>query len=427
MSAKIIIHKFGPVEECEFDINKFTVFTGKQASGKSTAAKVVYFFMTIYKDFAAEFSRLPSEEYYDGSTVSGVSKRLRRKFLGVFGSSWAMDSDMRLDCRFTSEVSISVFLQRDYRGSGKNYVEFTYSDKLKKIMSEWDLEREGRNEADSIDTLQSRFSELFDIDYETIYIPSGRGMITILTDQLSYIFSAAEEETQRKIDFCTRDYVTRVLRLRNLFSQGIDGIISDKKHLTQDKIDFDKIYKYAKKIESILKGKYYYVSGEERLYINSSKYVKINYASSGQQEIIWVLNIIFNYIFERKKVFLIVEEPEAHLYPDGQKAIAELLSMFYNSGNIVMITTHSPYILGQINNMLLAEEVSQSRNINKVISKDHIIKKNDSSAYYVRDGRIFDAFDNKLIDNALIDGASKEINEQADSILELIWEKKDND
>ena len=36
---KIVIHKLGPVKDCELEIKEFTVFTGPQASGKSTVAK----------------------------------------------------------------------------------------------------------------------------------------------------------------------------------------------------------------------------------------------------------------------------------------------------------------------------------------------------------------------------------------------------
>ena len=45
--AKIIIHKLGPVDFCESDIKDFMVFTGPQASGKSTISKSIFFFKNI--------------------------------------------------------------------------------------------------------------------------------------------------------------------------------------------------------------------------------------------------------------------------------------------------------------------------------------------------------------------------------------------
>ena len=46
-----------------------------------------------------------------------------------------------------------------------------------------------------------------------------------------------------------------------------------------------------------------FVDGEERLYLSSGKYVKINLASSGQQEVIWIFNLLFYYLLEDKRIF----------------------------------------------------------------------------------------------------------------------------
>ena len=50
---KIIIHQLGPVEHCELEINDFMIFTGPQASGKSTIAKSVFFFKNTRETLAA--------------------------------------------------------------------------------------------------------------------------------------------------------------------------------------------------------------------------------------------------------------------------------------------------------------------------------------------------------------------------------------
>ena len=85
-----------------------------------------------------------------------------------------------------------------------------------------------------------------------------------------------------------------------------------------------------------------------------------------------------------------------------------------------MTTTHSPYILGQINNMLMADRLSRCGKISEVIEEICIIKSIDLSAFYISSGELRDAMDEGLIDNALIDGASRDINDQADKIIELI-------
>lgn len=41
---RIEINKLGPIEQCNLEIKDFMVFTGPQASGKSTIAKSIFFF-----------------------------------------------------------------------------------------------------------------------------------------------------------------------------------------------------------------------------------------------------------------------------------------------------------------------------------------------------------------------------------------------
>ncbi len=44
MNEKIIIKNFGPLKQLELDLKEIMVFIGPQASGKSTIAKLIYFF-----------------------------------------------------------------------------------------------------------------------------------------------------------------------------------------------------------------------------------------------------------------------------------------------------------------------------------------------------------------------------------------------
>lgn len=72
-----------------------------------------------------------------------------------------------------------------------------------------------------------------------------------------------------------------------------------------------------------------------------------------------VCNIMFYHLFHGDRMFIILEEPEAHLYPDSQKYISALIGMFVHAGNRAIITTHSPYILGEFNNLIYANEIQE--------------------------------------------------------------------
>jgi len=56
------------------------------------------------------------------------------------------------------------------------------------------------------------------------------------------------------------------------------------------------------------------------------------------------------------KVLCIIEEPEAHLFPESQKEIIDilgLLSSIFPENMSFFLTSHSPYILTSINIQLL--------------------------------------------------------------------------
>ena len=58
--------------------------------------------------------------------------------------------------------------------------------------------------------------------------------------------------------------------------------------------------------------------------------------------------------------FLVIEEPEAHLHPRMQAALARAIAMLVARGVYVLVTTHSEFFLTQLNNILL-EGVLQAR------------------------------------------------------------------
>ncbi|MFM7370804.1 MAG: AAA family ATPase, partial [Sphaerospermopsis kisseleviana] len=90
----------------------------------------------------------------------------------------------------------------------------------------------------------------------------------------------------------------------------------------------------------------------------NGKSTLINFASSGQQEVVWILLLILVLILNQRNVFLVIEEPEAHLFPVAQKQMIDLIALLANqAANQIILTTHSPYILSSFNNLLYAHQL----------------------------------------------------------------------
>ena len=49
---------------------------------------------------------------------------------------------------------------------------------------------------------------------------------------------------------------------------------------------------------------------------------------------------------------LVVDEPEAHLHPGMQRSIAQFFASLVRAGVFIVVTTHSDFFLGQLNNQI---------------------------------------------------------------------------
>lgn len=63
----------------------------------------------------------------------------------------------------------------------------------------------------------------------------------------------------------------------------------------------------------------------------------------------------------QKGHFLIIDEPELNLHPDNQRRIARLLARLSRSGIKVMISTHSDYIVRELNNLIMLSSDTEGK------------------------------------------------------------------
>lgn len=392
--------------------------------GKSTIAKAIFFFRTIKDDILDLIIKQTSHLNDDKGLQINLEKLLKTKFLDTFGSSWGMSDEMQIQYEYGHNTYVRVSLTPDESQYHRNFVQIHFSANIKDFLAKpqnrikFPLENDRIKEAS-----EQGLAELFCDSYETVFIPAGRSMITLLTNQLNYFFTSMDEVQKRNIDYGTRNYIERILKVKPEFSGGMEGLLFDRAERETDERKDELFQRFLELSDGILKGKYRYVNGEERLDLSEWKYVKINYASSGQQEAVWILNLIYYYLIRGKKIHLILEEPESHLFPDSQKYIAELIGLTLNAGNQAFVTTHSPYILGEFNNLMYGYQVRQKYNaeLSEVLNENELISPDGCNAFFVTEGGLRTCKDRELnlIQNEVIDGASDQINDENDAIHDL--------
>ena len=228
---------------------------------------------------------------------------------------------------------------------------------------------------------------------------------------------------KRTIDYCTQNYIEKILRLKPEFSDEQRNLALYESNGVPKQI----IQRSMQLTNKILKGTYSFTDGEERIVLKNKKYVKINFASSGQQESVWILNLLSYYLIRKIPATFIIEEPESNLFPESQKYISEFISLVHNQGHSMIITTHSPYILGSFNNLLYAGQTRQSakEKAAQIIPMDSWLNFRAVSAWFIKNGIIEDCMDHELhlIQNERIDEISQVINEEYDKLFDLNYDK----
>ena len=424
---KIIIHNFGPIKECEMDLAQFIVLTGAQAAGKSTIAKAIYYF-SLVKELCFDFITRSKVNDAGKSKSDILGEFLLHTFYELFSDTLSKSVGCSLEYVYTENTKIQLYTEENDSTSFNLAINF--SDNIVELakryderdLSFWTVDKNSQQ-------LNRELENIFDVHYKPLYIPAGRSVVTLMTDFMGELLlsngGTRSRSAMQNLDYATQKYVREVLLLRKFFSEGTSNrLYRVRRAWGGSKMSLMK--KFLLLSEKIIKGEYFYREGAEFLRVKKfdgeTADVWINFASSGQQEILWVCNIMFYHLFHGDRVFIILEEPEAHLYPDSQKYISELIGMFVHAGNRAIITTHSPYILGEFNNLLYANEIQGvDEQRNEIVNEEKILPYDNSRAFYVADGFVKDAMEDHLIINSLIDGASDEINTENDRLIELKW------
>lgn len=429
MMKEVIIQNLGPIDECKISCTSTMIFTGAQASGKSTIAKAIYLGYAIkdelYNSFVTYSTELIPEtvaESFHNNIMVDFEQRLRRIFFKLFGPVWTIRKNAKLQFLFHNYYSITL------RMAGKERLEVllssTFEDLIvdtRNAIAKAHPAKDNQHQM-CISALEQVFSEF----RTPIFIPAARSIMTSLGNQFGYLYAIMGDRLRDSLDYGTQTFIETALSVRPEFSSGISGLETESAAIrTRDAAYLTKYNTMMELAQNVVKGSYRQISGEDRLYIKGGQFVKLNYASSGQQEAVWIINLIAYHFIKGKQAVYIIEEPETHLYPDAQRQIANFIALAKNMGNSVIVTTHSPYILGAFNNLLyagnLADKNTDRNSVEKIIPSCFWLDGKDTQAFYVEDGGIKNAIEQgrALIDNELIDGASDEINKEFDKLADI--------
>lgn len=125
--------------------------------------------------------------------------------------------------------------------------------------------------------------------------------------------------------------------------------------------------------------------------------------------------------YQSAQVF--IEEPEQNLYPESQRLI--ILSLINalveakkveSESSMIMLTTHSPYVISVVNALLSAASVAGKNTGNEVIDARFLLKPSEISGYFISDDGIF----RSILDSELEMLSGMELDGVSDWVEEII-------
>lgn len=392
----LTIKNFLVIKEADFDVKRFIILMGEQATGKSLIAKLLYFFRESLRNITSQMFITELTTTKTSHSVDLFSKSLLEKFTAFFPKETWEKTSFKIIYK-TDNTSISII-----KKTGEP-IKFILSEAIKKRIL--DIKKSLPKNVEDMD-----FHNLFDNQSETfnrsVFIPASRSLLSIIRRETSSLLGSGGLSDRFMTEFMWHFDLAKKWRTEE------DKVLPS---LLTDAVIF-----------AIVSGEHYFDGKQDWIKMAHGS-VPLANASSGQQEVLPMLLVLSEFAVLRKTTFF-VEEPEAHLFPNSQRLIMRLLATIYNDArkHSFFLTTHSPYILVALNNLIMASNVTSEKKgvvkkVSAIIPKECHVRYEDVGAYTIENGKLISVMDaeNKLINAEIIDHAADVMNDEFDQLLSL--------
>lgn len=408
----LIIRNFGPIQDVSLNLKKINLLIGTQGSGKSTIAKLL--------------SILNDPTLFSAKSLDG--------FLKDYNIDFGLTDNTFIEYE-TPHVSIRI--------KGKR-IEHGLADKV----------------SDSkVNNFQQNIWEYCKNDDTAFFgvmmslYPSSLTNDTMLDLVLDAVDSSNEDDPESRLE--KRIQLTRfLLSIRDWekyfnkcvyipAERNIVPLIADNFFVMGDSMGLPKcIWKFGanyerarKSYESnsfsdipFIEGLHYRRNNKKDEILYHGVINSLAQGSSGFQSSV-PLAVVCSANSKTNRSLFIIEEPEQNLYPVTQYNLVKFLAEnCLQNENKLLITTHSPYIVTSLINLIQAHASGKvkPRVTAKIIPKTQWIDFNDVSAYFIDEGTSEDIidYDEQTILAEAIDKASADIGNEYSKLLEIAYSKK---
>ena len=347
----LAIENFAGINRLEIDLKKINVLIGPQATGKSVIAKLLFYFKGFIWELLSALENEQSNEKEQSNQELDVKfiEKFEEYFpppnwgKGNFCIRYKIRDEFIEINRIGEELKVSLQYSEYYKNK------LIYGKTLLREQSRKDIDNSTKTIKWSPillvrDKMRDHISREIGPTgiYYQFFIPAGRSFFANLEGSGVFTF------------IVNKIAIDPFLAEFGLIYEQVKEVFDTKKGNAQ----FDDL------AESIICGKYRREKTRDYIIASDGRKVDIAHSSSGQQETLPLILILRSLPF--KKEFhgragqtVYIEEPEAHMFPTAQRNIIELIATVFNESKNLQffITTHSPYVLTAINNLLQAGQL----------------------------------------------------------------------
>jgi len=386
---KFVIKNIGLIDEAEIDITDITCVCGMNNTGKTYVTYAIYGFLSDFANLSRSviIRRLTNTGINEGSInlddvffggVKGFLDDMASIYMeilpDVFGSKNIITakSELSVEINDVDFDYLSFEMQRlvnprsRTRDGGVNIVKFPGSNIIEFVVESTISERlDIRSFAAFI--AESLISNVISKIFPTVYVASAeRTGAAIFRDELDFaklrLFDLLKNKHEKEdisnalmTEAFGGNYSYAWPIEHNVdFVRKIESIYKDSSELCNLNPEI------IEKFESIIGGSYKVV--KDVLVYQSSSSGKLRFAMSESSSSVRALLDIGFYIRCKLKPgdILMIDEPELNLHPKNQRLVARLLASLVNCGVKVFITTHSDYIIKELNILMMMKSNHQS-------------------------------------------------------------------
>ena len=415
-TIRLAVTDFGPIARAEVDLRPLTVFIGPSNTGKSYLAILIYALHSLFPIDRFSRSRLrnirrwqdaiPTEDAvkrlaewmneslsespgrrhsFDGPVPEVIASMIRPILADAsagtilrdeIGRCFGIGSDTRRLIRNGSRNSANVVLQKgpfqfDLAITGRNHrfsatipadspLLMTSDKTIRNMAPLWrmlqimDSDRGRFLAMDLIENLTESVAPqvVGELSHPAFYLPADRAGVM---HAHRVVVSALVE---RSASAGLRN-APRIPTLSGVLADFLEQLINiDDRETSRHGTDF------AKEIERDI------LQGAIRIDLSETRYPSFFYRPTGWKEDLPLMNtssmvtelapvvLYLRHLLGRGDT-LIIEEPESHLHPEMQAALACRLAGLARSGVHVIVTTHSEWLLDQFANLVRMSELNE--------------------------------------------------------------------